>query len=209
MAVALFFGLLLAGCGLGPGEDTGDASLLVTRDYGSRVLFDNPGLAVNESSNAMRLLDGNAELETRYGGEYVQSVDGLSGDRKDGRSFDWFFAVNGIVAERGSAQFPVTGGDRVWWDYRDWTDAIVPEDRDRIWEAAMSKQALGTYDEEYRILRPDGEIRWVRDRAFPVRDPHGNLIRIAGVAEDITARRQLESQIRESQKMESIALLAG
>ena len=124
MAVALFFGLLLAGCGLGPGEDTGDASLLVTRDYGSRVLFDNPGLAVNESSNAMRLLDGNAELETRYGGEYVQSVDGLSGDRKDGRSFDWFFAVNGIVAERGSAQFPVTGGDRVWWDYRDWTDAM-------------------------------------------------------------------------------------
>ena len=105
MAVALFLVCSWPAAGSGRREDTGDASLLVTRDYGSRVLFDNPGLAVNESSNAMRLLDGNAELETRYGGEYVQSVDGLSGDRKDGRSFDWFFAVNGIVAERGSAQF--------------------------------------------------------------------------------------------------------
>ncbi len=92
---------------------------------------------------------------------------------------------------------------------RDWLDAIVPEDRERIWEAAATKQTLGTYDEEYRIVRPNGEIRWIRDRAFPVRDPQGNLIRIAGVAEDITSRRELEEQIRESQKMESIALLAG
>jgi hypothetical protein len=72
----------------------------------------------------MRILDQSVDLETAYGGEYVQSVDGLSGERKSGRSFDWFFSVNGIVAERGSAQFPVTGGDLIWWDYRDWTDAM-------------------------------------------------------------------------------------
>lgn len=124
VAVLATAGLTSAGCGLGPGEDTGDASLLVTRDYGSKVLVDKPDVAVNESSNAMRILDQSSDLETAYGGEYVQSVDGISGDSKAGRSFDWFFAVNGIVAERGSAQFPVSGGDKVWWDYRDWTDAM-------------------------------------------------------------------------------------
>lgn len=124
MAAALLAGLLLAGCGLGPGDDAGDASLVVTRDYGAKVLVDEADLPVNESSNAMRLLDGEAGLETAYGGEYVQAVDGLAGRVEGGRSFDWFFSVNGIVAERGSAQFPVGGGDRVWWDYRDWTDAM-------------------------------------------------------------------------------------
>lgn len=124
MSALLLAGLVLAGCGLGPGEDTGDASLLVTRDYGREVLADVPDMKVNESSNAMRLLDEETDLETEYGGEYVQTVDGLSGDTKSGRSFDWFFSVNGIVAERGSAQFPVKGGDLVWWDYRDWTDAM-------------------------------------------------------------------------------------
>lgn len=124
LAALSLLATVASGCGLGPGEDTGEASLLVTRDYGSRVLLDKPDLPVNESSNAMRILDLNADLETRYGGEFVQSVDGLSGESSGGRSFDWFFAVNGIVAERGSAQFQVTGGDRVWWDYRDWTDAM-------------------------------------------------------------------------------------
>lgn len=117
-------GLLFAGCGLGPGAETGDANLLVTRNYGQELVLDKPDLPVNESSTAMRVLDQNADLETAYGGEYVQSVDGLAGGNSGGRSFDWFFAVNGIVAERGSAQFPVADGDQVWWDYRDWTDAM-------------------------------------------------------------------------------------
>ena len=124
LAASLLVGLILAGCGLGPGKDTGEASLLVTRDYGSKVLADKPDIPANESSNAMRILDESADLETRYGGDFVQTVDGLSGGAESGRSFDWFFSVNGVVAERGSAQFPVEGGDVVWWDYRDWTDAM-------------------------------------------------------------------------------------
>lgn len=124
VAAFLFAGLLVSGCGLGPGEEKGDASLLVTRDYGAEVLLDKPDVPVNESSTAMRILDENSKLETSYGGEYVQAVDGIAGDTSGARSYDWFFAVNGIVAERGSAQFQLTGGDAVWWDYRDWTDAM-------------------------------------------------------------------------------------
>ncbi len=70
-----------------------------------------------------------------------------------------------------------------------WMGAIHPEDRDRVREAALAKQVSGQYDEEYRIIRPDGSIRWIWDRAFPIRDESGTVIRIAGIAEDITHRR--------------------
>ena len=73
--------------------------------------------------------------------------------------------------------------------------AIHPDDRPLV-EAAWPSQADGGYDVEYRVVRPDGGVRWVRDRAFPVRGPAGPdgapgpVIRIAGVAEDVTAQAE-------------------
>jgi len=77
-----------------------------------------------------------------------------------------------------------------------WIDAIHPEDRPRI-VAALPRQPRGEYDVEYRIVRPDGEIRCIRDRAFPVLDRHGRVTRLVGIAEDITDRWRAEESARE------------
>jgi len=69
---------------------------------------------------------------------------------------------------------------------RDWLEAIHADDRKRVLEAATNQLSRSEYDEEYRIVRPDGAIRWIRDRAFPVRDESGEVYRIAGIADDIT-----------------------
>jgi PAS domain S-box-containing protein len=79
-----------------------------------------------------------------------------------------------------------------------WMDAIHPDDRERVRQAALSKQAIGEYKEEYRIVQPDGSIRWILDRAFPVKNRNGVVFRIAGVARDITDSKHAEETLRAS-----------
>src|SRR5262249_49516700 len=67
-----------------------------------------------------------------------------------------------------------------------WLEAVHPNDRQRIRQAAATQQIAGGYDEEYRIIRPDLQIRWVRDTAFPVFNAAGKVERMVGVARDIT-----------------------
>jgi uncharacterized protein DUF4430 len=124
LAAALaLFAAAVAGCGLGPGEDEGDVELTVTRDYGAKVMLQKSD-SIRESDTVIRLLDRNAEITTRFGGGFIQSIDGLAGSQSGGRRSDWFFYVNGIESPIGSAQYDPGGGDRVWWDYRDWTAAM-------------------------------------------------------------------------------------
>jgi hypothetical protein len=114
-----------SGCGLGSGERSeGEATLTVTRDYGVEVMLEASAPEPSESETVIRLLDAEAEIATRYGGGFVHSVDGVSGEVSGGRSFDWFFFVNGIESSVGAAEVGVRGGDRIWWDHRDWTDAM-------------------------------------------------------------------------------------
>ncbi|HEX7118223.1 MAG TPA: PAS domain-containing sensor histidine kinase [Longimicrobiales bacterium] len=95
------------------------------------------------------------------------------------------------------------GYDRIWGRSRrqlyeepmSWLDAIHPEDRDRV-ARMVPRQPRGTYDVEYRIVRPDGGIRWIHDRAYPVRGPGGDVERVVGIAEDITDRKRIEESAR-------------
>jgi len=72
--------------------------------------------------------------------------------------------------------------------------AVHRDDRMRVHKARKSA-INGDYDETFRIVRPDGSIRWIRDRGFPVRDASGKVYRIAGIAEDITERKEAEERL--------------
>ena len=82
---------------------------------------------------------------------------------------------------------------------RFFAESIHPEDRDRVM-ANFTQQIVSEDEIEYRIVRPDGEIRWIRDRAFPIRNQADRVYRIVGIAEDISARKQAEKAIRESEE---------
>jgi PAS domain S-box-containing protein len=80
-----------------------------------------------------------------------------------------------------------------------WLKSIHPEDREnviRVYEEFLRGER--DYAVEYRIVRPDGFPRWIWDRAFPVRDEQGNLVRVAGLGQDITDRKHLEEGLRKS-----------
>ncbi|MBE9126513.1 MULTISPECIES: PAS domain S-box protein [unclassified Coleofasciculus] len=79
-----------------------------------------------------------------------------------------------------------------------WIDAIYPEDQEAV-RAASTQQRFGqSTTQEYRIIRPDGEMRWICDRAFPIQNEHEEVYRIAGIAEDITERKQVEVALQQA-----------
>ncbi|HEX5988664.1 MAG TPA: DUF4430 domain-containing protein [Solirubrobacterales bacterium] len=121
VAIALLgAALAAAGCGLGPGADVGDVQLTVTREFGAVPVLDR-SLAAKESDTVMRLLEGEADVETRYGGGYVHAIDGVAEEQREGDPYDWFFYVDGAESPIGAAEYELDGGERVWWDYRDWS----------------------------------------------------------------------------------------
>ncbi|MFP5388248.1 MAG: DUF4430 domain-containing protein [Thermoleophilia bacterium] len=125
VAVALLFAALAtAGCGLGPGNGVKDAELTVTRDYGTVPVLHRRLDDLTESDTVMRALERKAEITTSYGGDFVQSIDGVEGESRSGERFDWLFYVNGVESTVGAGAYSLHGGESVWWDYRDWSAAL-------------------------------------------------------------------------------------
>jgi uncharacterized protein DUF4430 len=117
LAVAVLAVVALAGCG--SSQTKGSATLWITRDRGQHVLLAHK---VKAGQTAMQALQQAAKVKTSYGGRFVQSIDGVSGDRSAGR--DWLYFVNGYEADRGAADYKLHPGDVEWWDYRPWKREI-------------------------------------------------------------------------------------
>ncbi len=89
-------------------------------------------------------------------------------------------------------------------DAKAWLQTIHDEDRERVRLARKTFAPLGTYDIEYRLQHVDGTVRWIHDRAFPVRDIHGKIYRIAGIADDITERKQAREHLAQLAHYDSL-----
>ncbi|MBC8071698.1 MAG: PAS domain S-box protein [Deltaproteobacteria bacterium] len=109
-----------------------------------------------------------------------------------------------VDVSEGRTLYVSAAYDRVWGQSRDrlmqepeaWLHPIHPDDRVRVTEAARRQHVPGAYDVRYRIVRPDGELRWIRDRSFPLVDDDGVTRRVAGVANDITGQVHVEEALR-------------
>lgn len=82
-----------------------------------------------------------------------------------------------------------------------WMEAIHPDDRERMLQTRAGRDSTKPHDNTYRIVRPDGAVRWIRDRGFPVRDERGAVVRFAGIAGDITEQKRAEERLREYEKV--------
>jgi uncharacterized protein DUF4430 len=102
----------LAGCG---GEDGGRATIWITRDRGAHVLLQK---SVPSGLTAMQALDRVADVDTRYGGRFVEAIGGIAGSLDARR--DWFYFINGYEADRSAAEYRLHDGDVEWWDFRSW-----------------------------------------------------------------------------------------
>jgi PAS domain S-box-containing protein len=95
-------------------------------------------------------------------------------------------------------------------DQQLWAAIVHPEDRERLWKR-LEEHRKNKYplDVEYRIVTKDGTNKWVRDRATPMLDENGEILRINGFMEDITERKHLEEQVRLQERLAAVGQLAG
>jgi hypothetical protein len=115
--------VVIAGCGLGAGAGTSNVTVTVTKNFGFTRVAQLTETRVAGSETVMRMLERHFNVSLRYGGGFVQSIDGRAGSSN---RRDWFYYVNGIEATKGAAATSVHKGDRIWWDLHDWavTDTI-------------------------------------------------------------------------------------
>jgi hypothetical protein len=154
----LLAALALAGCGgVGPTAADGTARLWVTHDRGSALVLDT---TVPAGQTLLRALRSKEDVSTRYGGGFVQSIDGVDGSAR--RHRDWFWFVNGLAGDRSATAYRLRDGDVAWWDYRDWAaDASTLE----VVAGAFPEPFLHGYDGTVHPaavrfaqgLRPDAE----------------------------------------------------
>lgn len=97
--------------------------------------------------------------------------------------------------------------ESLYKDARSWAESIHVDDRERIFASFAGMQISGKIDHEYQIVRPDGSLRWIHARGFPIFNDEGELYRVAGIAEDITERKEQQDKIARLSRIH--AMLSG
>ena len=100
--------------------------------------------------------------------------------------------------------------ERVWGESADgstqsvqtFLESVHPDDRDRVRSSLCHNvgDSTASFDEEYRIVRADGSIRWIWSRCFPVQNEKGEIYRTGGIIQDVTRRKEAEEAVRESEE---------
>jgi hypothetical protein len=197
VAAAVLIAVAVAGCGVGEGEsEEGTATLRVTRDHGSELMVEATTADPSESETVARFLDREADIETSYAGNFVEEINGVAGEVVDGRRLDWYFYVNGIWSPVGAAEAKVRAGDRIWWDYRDWTSAYrVPA-------------VVGSYPEPFRSGF-DGE-RWPTELiCFPSGSSSGACDDVEGSLRDAGIQPEVRDSLGASSPNQNLRVLVG
>jgi hypothetical protein len=170
----LVLAVLATGCG--SQSSSRSAVVWVTRDRGAHVLH---VAKVPAGLSAVQGLERVAKVETRYGGRYVRSVDGISehGQRA------WFYYVNGYLADRSAAEYRLHQGDVEWWDYRSWKNPA----QDPVVVGAFPQPFLNGYDGHRRrtviVTEEQGRVRALAGRLHASVAPLG----VDMVARDVNA----------------------
>jgi two-component system, cell cycle sensor histidine kinase and response regulator CckA len=118
----------------------------------------------------------------------------------------------------GKTVYVSPGYEYIWGQTREalyhnpklFLETVHPEDRERVKAEIVAARVRSIpWSHEYRIIRPDGTVRWIQNRGFPIRDDQDSVTRFTGVATDITEQKALEQQLLQAQKMEAVGRLAG
>ncbi len=178
------------------------------QDGGERWMISKGIALMDEAGRASRMLGVYMDVTARKQGEQALR-DSEQRFRQLAENIGAVFFITDWFGENSPRQVvyispayeKIWGRSResVYRNTRSWLEAVHPEDRERIL-AALQVVGGAQFDEEFRIVRSDGEVRWVHDRVFPICDERGEIYRLAGIAEDITVRKQAEDALRESEE---------
>ncbi len=183
----------------------------VHRTNDNRIIFDGICLDINEKKQLeLQRQQSEAALresETRFRqiaeavqeGFFVAEVIPANAASNDIYQYVYVSPSYEVIMGSSAAEIYANGSR--------WLNFIHPDDRDRIEAAFQQELQGGVFDEEYRYLRTDGTMRWIRAQAFPLRNEAGALVRVVGTIQDVSDRKQAEAQIRASLN-EKEALLA-
>jgi len=175
-----------------PADAAGTASLWVTRDFGAEDIFCSE-VPVTPNQSVMELLKEHLDVETEYGGGFVNAINGFesgySGKTgEERRKVDWFYYVNGILSDEGPAEYVPADGDVIWWDYRPWgeiafTPAVV---------GAFPQPFSGGYGGKTRdtlILAGEGCDKWAGQLAGFLEEAGAKSVEVVPYSETAASNR--------------------